>query len=112
MTFTTGEYIVYINQPKVSTGYTGIPGQFNLHQNYPNPFNPETTIKYQLPESRYVTITIFNSMAQEVATLVNEVKEAGYHSVNWNAGDAAAGLYFCTIKAGEFTKTTKMTLLK
>ncbi len=94
-----------------------LPTTFALSQNYPNPFNPNTEIKYQLPEDSRVVLKIHNVMGQEVATLVNADLKAGYYTATWNARDSrgaevSAGIYFCTMKAGEFSKTRKMVLIK
>ncbi len=89
-----------------------IPDEIVLYQNYPNPFNPNTEIKFSLPQADDVRLEIFNIMGQRVATLVDSRFEAGYHSVLWDAGDAASGVYLYRIKAGEFVDTKKMILLK
>ena len=94
-----------------------IPTEFSLHQNYPNPFNPTTQIKYDLPEDALVTINIYDLMGRIVKNLVNGQKNAGYNSIQWNATNdkgapVSAGLYLCTIHAGEFRQTKKMVLLK
>jgi len=83
-----------------------------LEQNAPNPFNPTTTISYTLADAGKVTIDVFNVAGQKVDTLVNEFKEAGRQSVVWDASGLSAGVYFYTVKTGDFTKTMKMTLLK
>ena len=88
------------------------PDKFELSQNYPNPFNPSTTINYNLPEASNVKLIIYNILGQEVKTLVNEFKEAGVHTVNYNASDLNSGLYIYKIEAGSFTQTRKMTLIK
>jgi hypothetical protein len=94
-----------------------IPTEFSLHQNYPNPFNPTTQIKYDLPEDALVTINIYDLMGRIVKNLVNGQQNAGYNSIQWNATNdkgapVSAGLYLCTIQAGEFRQTKKMVLLK
>ncbi len=89
-----------------------IPGGFTLSQNYPNPFNPTTTINYQLPASSIVTLKVYDVVGREVATLVNETKEIGSYSVQFNASHLSSGIYFYTIKAGNFTATKKLTLMK
>jgi hypothetical protein len=94
-----------------------LPTTFALSQNYPNPFNPNTEIKYQIPEDNRVVLKIHNVMGQEVATLMDADVRAGYYTATWNARDAggqevSAGIYFCTLQAGEFNQTVKMVLLK
>ena len=89
-----------------------LPHHFVLSQNYPNPFNPTTTISFTIPESGDVTVDIFNVAGQKVASLVNGQMNAGSHSVVWDASDFSAGVYFYSIKAGNYTRTMKMTLLK
>ena len=90
----------------------GIPTDFQLSQNYPNPFNPSTTINYNLPEAANVKLIIYNILGQEIKTLVNEFKEAGVHTINFNASELNSGLYIYKIEAGSFTQTRKMTLIK
>ena len=85
---------------------------FQLYQNYPNPFNPSTTINYDLPEAANVKLIIYNILGQEVKTLLNAFKEAGVHTVNFNASELNSGLYIYKIEAGSFTQTRKMTLIK
>jgi len=95
-----------------------VPKAFALEQNYPNPFNPTTNIQYQLPESGEVTVSVFNSIGQQVALLANmENQPAGIYTVSWDAGSAASGVYFYRIEvAGEsgatFMDVRKMTLIK
>jgi len=91
---------------------SAIPTEFAMSQNYPNPFNPTTAIKFAMPKESHVTIKVVNMLGQEVTTLVDEVRAAGYHVVNFNANGLASGHYVAIIKAGEFTKTIKMSLLK
>jgi len=86
--------------------------KFELTQNYPNPFNPTTTISYILPQAGMVKLTLYNILGQEIRTLVNEVKEAGTHSINFNASDLNSGVYVYKIESGSFTQTKKMTLVK
>ena len=76
---------------------------FALEQNYPNPFNPTTAINYQLPEDAHVTLEIYNTLGQQVATLVDGFVEAGNHRVSWNAIDMPAGVYIYRIQAGNFS---------
>ena len=89
-----------------------IPSQFVLEQNYPNPFNPSTTINFSVPSSEFVTLKVYDILGKEVATLVNEEKQAGYYSVNFNASNLATGLYIYKLQAGNFVQTKKMILLR
>jgi hypothetical protein len=88
------------------------PGRFTLEQNYPNPFNPETTISYQLPAFSNVVLKVYDLHGREAATLVNEKKAAGKHSVTWNASSMSSGVYFYRLRAGGFSETKKLLLLK
>ena len=88
------------------------PNEFELSQNYPNPFNPSTTIRFNLPEASIVKLTIFNILGQEIRTLVNEFKESGANTINFDASDLNSGIYIYKIEAGNFVQTRKMTLLK
>ena len=86
--------------------------KFCLNQNYPNPFNPSTKINYELPTTLLVKLSIFNSLGQEVATLVSEIKKAGIHQVEWNAGNLSSGIYYYMLRAGQFQEIKRMVLLK
>ncbi|MEJ2105082.1 MAG: T9SS type A sorting domain-containing protein [Ignavibacteriaceae bacterium] len=88
------------------------PSEFVLSQNYPNPFNPSTTINYQLPENSFVSLKVYNVLGNEVASLVNEQKQAGKYEVEFNASELGSGVYFYTLKVGEFVQSKKMLLLK
>jgi hypothetical protein len=96
----------------ILAGEGGVPTVFRLRQNYPNPFNPGTIIRYDLPQQSRVSIEVFNIKGQKVATLLNGVKPAGFHSIEWNASNFATGLYFYRITAGDFTSIKKMMLVK
>jgi len=89
-----------------------VPSEFALMQNYPNPFNPTTTINYNLPKQAMVEISIFNALGEKVATVVNEIKEAGKHTVEFNATGYSSGIYFYQIKANDFVSVKKMILMK
>jgi hypothetical protein len=94
-----------------------LPNTFMLSQNYPNPFNPETEISFQMPSATYTSLKIFNILGQEVKTLADEHREAGHYTVSWSGRDefgreVTSGVYFYTLKAGEFTATKRMLLLK
>ena len=83
-----------------------------LEQNYPNPFNPTTKIGFGIRDKSNVKITILNAIGEEVAVVLNEVKEAGYHQVEFNAANLPSGVYFYQLRAGSFVETKKMILAK
>jgi subtilisin-like proprotein convertase family protein len=89
-----------------------IPNYFSLAQNYPNPFNPNTSIKFSVPSAEIVTLKVYDILGKEVAVLVNELKQPGLHSVDFNASRLASGIYFYRINAGEFTSVKRMILIK
>ena len=88
------------------------PGEISLGQNYPNPFNPTTTIRYGLPAKSHVTLTVFNTLGQQVAVLQNGEQEAGYHSVRFDGSRLASGVYFYRLQAGTYVETRKLVLLR
>lgn len=90
----------------------GLPQEYSVTQNYPNPFNPETVISYQLSANGKVTLKVFDALGIEVAELVNEEKAAGKYEVIFDGRKLSSGIYFYTIKAGNFTQTKKLVLLK
>jgi len=89
-----------------------IPNYFSLAQNYPNPFNPTTSIKFSVPTPEMVTLKIFDVLGREVAVLVNEMKQPGFHTVDFDASSLASGIYFYRIDAGQFTSVKRMVLVK
>jgi hypothetical protein len=86
--------------------------KYSLEQNYPNPFNPLTTIRYTLPEAGEVRLTIYNILGEEVAALVSGFKDAGMHTVDFDASQFNSGLYIYKLEAGRFIQVKKMILLK
>ena len=88
------------------------PKTFALEQNYPNPFNPNTTIRYALPHNSFVTLTVHNTLGQQVAQLVNEQQQAGYHDVVFRGDRLASGVYFYRLQAGSFVNVKKLVLLR
>jgi hypothetical protein len=94
-----------------------LPTEYALFSNYPNPFNPGTTIKYALPKTSEVRLTIFNLRGQPVRTVVKSNQPAGFHTVEWDGRDEAgvtmaSGMYLYKIEAGSFVQTRKMMLMK
>ena len=83
-----------------------------LEQNYPNPFNPTTTIGFGIQNKSNVKITILNAIGEEVAVILNEEKDSGYHTVEFNAANLPSGVYFYQLQAGSFVETKKMVLMK
>ena len=107
------------SQPTFSSNEEIAPTFYTLHQNYPNPFNPSTKISWQSPVRSWQTIKVFDVIGNEIATLVNEEKEAGYHSIDFNVSDLPSGIYFYQFNAGPssssgqvFIETKKMLLLR
>lgn len=91
---------------------TELPEDFFLFSNYPNPFNATTVIKYQIPSQTNVTLKIYDVLGREVATLVEEQKQAGRYEVGFTENYLTSGIYFYTLRAGNYTQTKKMILLK
>ena len=94
-----------------------LPLSFDLNQNYPNPFNPSTKISYQIPQTEFVTLEIYNALGEKVRTLVNEVQETGYYEVEWDAKNSSgnqlsSGIYLYRLSAGNYINVMKMVLLR
>jgi hypothetical protein len=91
--------------------HDNIPGKLSINA-YPNPFNASTTIRFILPEPGEIQVTIYDLLGRQVETLVDEEKQAGQYRVIWDASNHSSGIYFYRIKAGDYTETKKMILLK
>jgi hypothetical protein len=89
-----------------------IPRQHELYQNYPNPFNPLTRIRFGLPFAGRVKLEIYNILGQRVGVLLDEVKQPGYHTVEFNAAHLGSGIYFYHLQTEKYNKVMKMVLLK
>jgi hypothetical protein len=89
-----------------------LPLTYHLLQNHPNPFNPETMIEFTLPTRQDVNVSVFNTLGEQVATLVDGTLGAGEHSYRFNGSSLASGVYFYRMKAGNFVQTRKMILLR
>ena len=116
-----GEYRLYTSNKLPSLNFLtdvkkedAIPTQYALYQNYPNPFNPSTVISWQLAADSYVTLKVYDMLGREVATLVNEYKIAGKYNSQFAIRNSqlSSGVYFYTLKAGDFVQSKKMILLK
>ncbi|TAK61640.1 MAG: T9SS type A sorting domain-containing protein [Bacteroidetes bacterium] len=89
-----------------------LPTEFALQQAFPNPFNPLTIINYQLPIDNFVTLKVYNTLGQEVAMLVDEMQDAGYKSITFNAHELPSGIYYYRLQAGTFSDMKKVLLIK
>ncbi|MFA7361957.1 MAG: T9SS type A sorting domain-containing protein [Candidatus Kapaibacterium sp.] len=89
-----------------------IPSNYSLNQNYPNPFNPMTKINFAMPKQGLVTLRIYDVLGREVRTLVNEVKTAGYHTVDFDGSQFSSGIYFYRLETNGFSDIRKMMLIK
>ena len=99
----------------IDSGTDGeVPKEFALDQNYPNPFNPTTKISWQSPVGGHQTLKVYDVLGNEVATLVNEYKEAGTYNVEFTINNLqlSSGIYFYRLQAGAFNETKKMILMK
>jgi len=89
-----------------------LPLTFAISQNYPNPFNPSTKIRFSIPQSEQVVISVFNIQGELVESLVNKEMDAGNYQITFDGSGLASGLYLYRIQAGSFIETKKMTLMK
>ncbi len=101
----------------VDAGTNSVPSEFVLWQNYPNPFNPQTKIEFEIPKVSHITLKIYNSLGEEVVTLVDNVVNAGTHAIEWNGRNrfnstVASGVYFYRLVGDNFVETKKMLLIK
>jgi hypothetical protein len=88
------------------------PKEHQLFQNYPNPFNPTTVISYALPVTGFVSLIVYDNLGRVIKTLVNEEQSVGKHEISFNASEFSSGIYFYTLRTGNFTETKKLVLLK
>lgn len=102
----------YLGSVALSGEDKTLPKNYFLLQNYPNPFNPNTVIGYELPVKVHVSLSVFDILGREVAALVNEEQQPGIYSANFNASSLTSGVYFYKLKAGGFSASGKMLLLK
>jgi hypothetical protein len=96
----------------VTESAEGIPQQYQLFQNYPNPFNPSTTIRYDIPELSFVSLTVYNSLGQEISSLVQESQPAGSYAVPFDGPKLASGVYYYRLSANGFVQTRNFILIK
>jgi photosystem II stability/assembly factor-like uncharacterized protein len=107
-----GVFVVSLTPTGVADSPTGTPREYTLSQNYPNPFNPQTHLRYSIADARFVSLKVFDILGREVATLVNEMKNPGDYTVEWNASAFASGIYFYTLQVGSSVETKKMLLVR
>jgi hypothetical protein len=105
-------YIALGGTPDGIRSVPEVPHDYTLSQNYPNPFNPTTTIVYSLPQRSAVTLDVVNTLGQHVATLVHESQGAGHYEVQFDGTGLASGVYFYRLRAGAFSLTKKLLLVR
>ncbi len=96
----------------ISNYSSAIPSKFELYQNYPNPFNPVTNIKFDIANSAFTSLKVYNSLGKEVAALVNEILSPGSYQYSFDAGNYPSGIYYYKISTDNYTQIKKMILLK
>jgi hypothetical protein len=106
-----------VNFPATKTSvnqhdYSKMPVQFGLEQNYPNPFNPTTTISFSLPSAEFVKLSVYNTLGQQIALLLNKQLNAGQYNVMFDASNLVSGTYYYRIEAGNFTSIKRLVLLR
>jgi endo-1,4-beta-xylanase len=100
------------NPVSVSEATSMLPATFELEQNFPNPFNPTTSIRYGVPQSSQVTLTVFDILGREIRTLVNAVQSPGQYTVTFDGRDLASGVYFYRLSSASFSATKKFVMVK
>ena len=112
-----GNFLAWSSSTVSNEGEVNLPTEFALYENYPNPFNPVTTIRFDVPEISDVSVTVFNVLGKEINSYNLNTMSPGTHQIKWRGIDntgkpVSSGVYFYTIKAGDFFSTKKMMLLK
>ncbi len=87
-------------------------GDFQLYSNYPNPFNPKTVFSFKLAAVAETELTLFNLLGQKISTLINRKLEAGFHNYEFDGTQLPSGIYFIFLKAGSYTASKKIVLMK
>lgn len=109
---TGGQPVQKVVTPVEKEPKNTIPKEYKLFNNYPNPFNPTTVIRYNLPSAQHVILQVYDILGQLVATLVDKTQNAGSYTIHFDAHYLTSGMYIYRIKAGSFTETKKMMLIK
>ena len=116
-----GKYLYRLKQVDINGAYSysgtvefnvSLPKEYSLSQNFPNPFNPSTVINFSVPKSGDVELKVFNTIGEEITSLINEYKEAGNYSIEFKAAGLSSGIYFYQLKSGNFASIKKMILIK
>jgi hypothetical protein len=97
---------------KVEDAASAVPGMFWLGQNFPNPFNPSTEISFSVGSREVVSLRVYDLLGREIATLVNEELPAGVYRVRWEAKNVAGGVYYYSLRAGNYHEVKKMVLVR
>ena len=109
---TSSMFVLSTEPLDVSENENTMPSQYSLQQNYPNPFNPTTKINYAIPQPEFVSLRVYDVLGKEIATLVNEEKNSGNYQVDFTGYGLSSGIYYYTLKAGNYSETRKLVLLK
>jgi agmatine/peptidylarginine deiminase len=112
ITAPSGNYRFTVQEPTIAGNGNTILLKYELGQNYPNPFNPSTNIKFAISKSGFVSLKIYDVLGREVSALINEFRQAGEYSVEFNANNFTSGIYFYKITSGDYTEVKKMVLMK
>jgi hypothetical protein len=107
-----GQSLPKLSEFAEETEISSVPKEYSLSQNYPNPFNPATTIHYTLPEDNRVELSIYNTLGQKVATLVNDHQPAGEYQLQWQPQDISSGIYIISFTAGDYHQIRKLLFVK
>jgi len=102
----------WISNTGINTISSEIPSEYKLFQNYPNPFNPSTIIRFQIKDSKFVALKIYDILGREITTLLNEKLKAGIYEISFSINQLPSGIYFYKISTGDFSDIKKMVLMK
>lgn len=130
LSFTIGESLIGYSDNSSTKNYTGfwytyiesittdvedqltVPIEYRLEQNYPNPFNPGTVIRFAVPEQSMVSLKVYDIIGREIATLINEERDAGWYEQSFDASALSSGIYIYRLSAGSKVFSKKMMLIK
>jgi hypothetical protein len=112
LVFVAGYFAAEGNFSGVKTSPSTLPAGNRLLENFPNPFNPATTVHFKVPGQGFVSIKVYDSLGNELETLVQEVRARGDYNVTWNGSAYPSGTYFCRMQTGEYEETVRMILVR